>query len=109
MRKISAIAGILSLLLVSGCAGISFTKAGESEAITACRALSGIQGDDVTLEEFMSAVAKAQVYASRAARENSSYNLLDSAMQALGEVLFTGSEDLAQSAWANAANLCRDL
>ena len=44
-----------------------------------------------------------------AAAANDDYEALGSASKAFSESLVVGSEDLAQSAWANVAQICSDL
>lgn len=96
-------------MVLTACAGVAFSKAGEDDANAACKALSSMQGDDVSIDQGLQALARAEVLSARAASENDDYELLASAMSALSESMFVGSEALAQSAWANAARLCNDL
>lgn len=95
--------------VLSGCTGISMTKAGEQDAQTACAALAAIQGEDITIEEGIAGMAKAEVYAKAAADANDDYVLLYSGAKALGESMTGDSFDLVQSAWANIATICTDL
>jgi hypothetical protein len=110
MKRSGAILGLVVLTFaVTACTGVSFSKAGESDAQAACDALRSIQGSDVTAEEGLIGLTDADIYSRKAADQNDDYTLLHSAMKALNDSIVTGSEDLAQSAWANAARLCNDL
>lgn len=97
------------LISIGGCAGVSLTKSGEDDAQAACKALASIQGDDVTIEQGIAGMARASDLAATAAAANDDYQLLASAMIALNESMLVGSEDLAQSAWANAVDVCNNL
>ncbi len=100
---------VTSSVVLAGCSGISFTKAGEDDAKSACAAYAAIQGDDVSIEDGLSGMMKAEAYALAAAAANDDYEALGSASKAFSESLVVGSEDLAQSAWANVAQICSDL
>lgn len=100
---------LLPAILLSGCAGVSFSKSGESDAKAACAALQSTQGENVSIEQGIAGFAEAEARSQVAAEMNDDYALLASAMRALNESLISGSEDMAQSAWANAARICNDL
>lgn len=107
MRSALGLAATATVL--ASCAGVSFSKAGEEDALAACKSLRILLGEETSIEQGIDAMVRAQVLATRAADANDGYQLLASAMSALNEAMLVGSEDLAQSAWANAARLCNDL
>ena len=110
MRPIIVAAGtVLTLSLISGCAGVSMTKVGEADANAACSKLISAQGDDISVEQGISALVKAELLAGQAAKANDDYALLYSATKAINQSMMSGSIDMAQSAWANAAQICNDL
>ena len=106
-RTLSAI--VLASVSLSGCAGVSLFKAGEEDAKSACNEYAGIQGDDVSVSEGIAGMTQAESYAQAAAAANDDYAALGSAAKAFSESMVIGSEDLAQSAWANVARICSDL
>ena len=94
---------------ISGCAGISFTKAGEEDAKSACDEYANLQDDSLSMSDAMASMMMAETYAQAAADANDDYEALGSAAKAFSESMVVGSEDLAQSAWANVARICNDL
>jgi len=106
-RTLSLVA-LISVSL-SGCAGVSLVKAGEENAKSACAEFADIQDDDVSISDGIAGMMRAESYAQAAAAENDDYIALGSAAKAVNEALMVGSEDLAQSAWANVARICNDL
>ena len=104
------VAAVLVLgVLLSGCTGISFSKAGEKDAQSACAEYSQLQGDNIAAADGIAGMIKAESYAQAAAAANNDYEALGSAAKAFSESMVVGSEDLAQSAWANVARICNDL
>jgi hypothetical protein len=100
---------LVTILSLSGCAGVSLVKKGEDDAKSACAQYLKVQAQDVTVDSVINAMMSAEYYAVNAANANDDYQLLGSASKALTESLSIGSEDLAQSAWANVARICNDL
>lgn len=112
MRRVraTALVALVVSLSLTGCAGISFTKAGESDAKGACSALLELQNDDnASVTQVMDAVARAEVRSVTAAAANDDYVPLKSAVQAFRESLLNGSENMAQVAWSNLAEVCNNL
>ena len=97
---------ILLTLLVSACAGVSFTKAGEEDANSACSALVNLQGEDISASQFIAGLLTVEVFSAKAAAANDDYAPLDSAVRAFNDSLYVGSEALATGAWANVARIC---
>jgi hypothetical protein len=108
-RLARATATLLLIPLVTGCGVIVFSKAGEDDAKAACSAVARTQGEGVSIEEGLAGLAEGAALAASAAEANDDYRELSSAMKAINESLFTGSEDLAQAAWEKAARICNDL
>ncbi len=106
-RSLSAVA--LVSVSLSGCAGVSLVKAGEADAKSACAEFADMQGEDVSISDGIAGMMRAESYAQAAAAENDDYIALASAAKAFSESMVIGSEDLAQSAWANVARICNDL
>lgn len=104
---VSAIA--IFTLTLSGCSGIAFSKDGESDAKAACAAVSNTQGSDVSIADGLAGFIKGSTLATQAASANDDYQELASAMRALNESMISGSQDMAQSAWANVARICNAL
>lgn len=89
---------------------VAFSKDGESDAISACTALTVLNDDDVSREEVLNALAKAADISLAAADANDDYELLHSGIVALLEVVLLGSSlDVAKVTYANVANLCNEL
>lgn len=110
MTRLTRIAVCAVLIpLLAGCAGIAFSKSGEDDAMASCSAIADTQGENVSIEEGLSGLANAAALADKAAAANDDYLELSSAMKALNESLFAGSEDLAQSAWEKVVRVCNDL
>lgn len=99
----------VSTAAIAGCGVVTFSKAGESDAQDACVAVAKTQGEDVSVADGLSGLADGAALAAKAAAANDDYQQLSSAMKAMNESLFAGSEDLAQSAWEKVVRICNDL
>jgi hypothetical protein len=109
MRRTRVTVGSLAIAsALTACAGVSFTKAGESDAKNACNSIGELQ-DDASVSQVMDAIARAEVLSVTAAAANDDYIPLKSAVQAFRESLIGGSENLAQVSWSNLAEVCNSL